>query len=172
MDIRLRPSGGASADTLLLGAVQPAQAGSYAVVVTNAAGAVTSAVASLTVLVSPTVTIQPSNQTAVAGTSASFSVTATGTAPLGYQWTFDSAPLLGASAAALLLGACGSPRRQLCRGRHERGRSCHQRRRQLDRSGVADSYDPAFQPHGGRGNKRKLQRDGHRHHATSLPMGL
>jgi uncharacterized repeat protein (TIGR01451 family) len=42
---------GATADTLLLTNIQPAQAGTYAVVITNMAGSTTSTVASLTVLV-------------------------------------------------------------------------------------------------------------------------
>ena len=42
---------GATTNTLLLTNVQPIQAGSYAVVITNMAGSITSAVASLTVLV-------------------------------------------------------------------------------------------------------------------------
>jgi uncharacterized repeat protein (TIGR01451 family) len=46
---------GATADTLLLTNVQPAQAGNYAVMITNIAGSITSAVASLTVLVPITI---------------------------------------------------------------------------------------------------------------------
>jgi uncharacterized repeat protein (TIGR01451 family) len=94
---------GATAGTLLLIDVQPAQAGSYAVVVTNIAGSVTSSVISLTVLVPPAITTQPSNQTAVVGTSTSFSVTATGTASLVYQWAFDGTNLAGVTADTLLL---------------------------------------------------------------------
>jgi hypothetical protein len=94
---------GATAGTLLLIDVQPAQAGSYAVIVTNIAGSVTSSVINLTVLVPPAITTQPSNQTAVVGTSASFSVTATGTASLVYQWAFDGTNLAGATADTLLL---------------------------------------------------------------------
>jgi hypothetical protein len=94
---------GATADTLLLTNVEAAHAGSYAVVITNVAGSVTSLLASLTVLVPPAITTQPSNRTAVVGTSANFSVTATGTASLGYQWAFDGTNLAGATADTLLL---------------------------------------------------------------------
>jgi uncharacterized repeat protein (TIGR01451 family) len=97
------PLTGATANTLLLAAVQPAQAGSYAVVITNVAGSVTSSVASLTVLVPPAITTQPSNQTAVVGTNAGFTVTATGTTPFVYQWAFDGTNLAGATADTLLL---------------------------------------------------------------------
>src|ERR1700723_3235967 len=59
------------------------------VTVTNAAGAVTSAMVTLTVTAAataPTITEQPASETVTAGQAASFSVTATGTAPLSYQW--------------------------------------------------------------------------------------
>jgi uncharacterized repeat protein (TIGR01451 family) len=94
---------GATADTLILPQVQPAEAGVYSVVITNAAGSVTSSAASLTVLVPPGITTQPSNQTVVLGTNASFTVTATGTAPLAYQWVFGGTNLAGATADTLLL---------------------------------------------------------------------
>ena len=48
---------GATADTLLLTNVAPSQAGGYAVVITNVAGALTSLLASLAVLVPPAITI-------------------------------------------------------------------------------------------------------------------
>src|SRR5919109_384593 len=61
----------------------------YSVVVSNSAGSVTSSIATLTVgavAVAPTITKEPANQTVTAGQTAAFTVTATGTAPLGYQW--------------------------------------------------------------------------------------
>src|SRR5205814_2229142 len=61
----------------------------FTVVVSNAAGSVTSRAAALTVnavLVAPTITTQPASQTVTAGQRAAFTVTATGTAPLSYQW--------------------------------------------------------------------------------------
>lgn len=61
---------------------------SFRVVVSNTAGSVTSNAATLTVNapVAPAITTQPMSQTVIAGQSASFSVTATGTALLSYQW--------------------------------------------------------------------------------------
>ena len=97
------PLAGATAATLLLAAVQPAQAGSYAVAVSNLAGGVTSAAATLTVLVPPAITAEPSNQVVVLGNKASFQVTAAGTAPLIYQWAFDGTNLTGATDDMLLL---------------------------------------------------------------------
>ena len=52
----------------------------------------------------PTITSQPVSQTVTAGSSVSFSVTASGTAPLSYQWSWNvSNTLAGATNATLLL---------------------------------------------------------------------
>jgi hypothetical protein len=75
----------------------------FDVVVTNSAGSVTSAQAMLTVTaapVAPTITTQPANQTVTAGQTATFSVTASGTAPLSYQWQMNAADIPGATAAS------------------------------------------------------------------------
>ncbi|HLV93571.1 MAG TPA: chitobiase/beta-hexosaminidase C-terminal domain-containing protein, partial [Candidatus Acidoferrales bacterium] len=60
----------------------------FEVLVTNAEGSVTSNSATLTVTspLPPTITTQPANQTVLVGQTATFSVVATGTAPLTYQW--------------------------------------------------------------------------------------
>lgn len=61
----------------------------YRVVVTNSAGNVTSSAATLTVTsapVGPTITQQPANKSVAVGQTATFSVVASGTAPLSYQW--------------------------------------------------------------------------------------
>src|SRR5207245_626254 len=74
----------------------------FAVVVTNTAGTVTSASATLTgnpAPVAPTITTQPGNQTVTAGQAATFTVVASGTAPLGYQWQKNGANIAGAPAA-------------------------------------------------------------------------
>jgi hypothetical protein len=87
---------------------------SYTVVVSNSAGSATSAAAVLTVNPAPpTVTQQPQAVGAVAGQTAQFSVAATGSAPLAYQWRRDGAPIAGATAAtyttpALTLGDSGA----------------------------------------------------------------
>jgi hypothetical protein len=48
----------------------------------------------------PMITTQPSNQTVTTGQAATFSVVATGTAPLNYQWQKGSTPIAGATAAS------------------------------------------------------------------------
>jgi hypothetical protein len=71
--------------------------GSYSVVVSNACGVVTSAVAVLTVPLPPCITTQPGSQVASLGANVSFCVTAcAGTFP-SYQWQFNGNALSGAS---------------------------------------------------------------------------
>ncbi len=75
----------------------------FAVVVSNTVGTVTSSAATLTVNaapVAPTITTQPTNQTVTAGQTATFAVVAGGTAPLGYQWQKNGANIAGATAAS------------------------------------------------------------------------
>jgi hypothetical protein len=66
-------------------AVTEVNTGGYDVVVANTYGLVTSAVAQLTVLVPPAIATQPTNQTIVAGGTANFLVSASGTSPLSYS---------------------------------------------------------------------------------------
>jgi hypothetical protein len=75
----------------------------FTVVVTNSAGSATSNAATLTVngsAVAPSITTQPANQTVNVGQTATFSVAATGTAPLGYQWQKNGTAISGATAAS------------------------------------------------------------------------
>src|SRR5439155_8054508 len=51
----------------------------------------------------PSVAVQPQSQTVTAGSNASFSVSAGGTPPLSYQWTFNGTSLPGGTAASLTL---------------------------------------------------------------------
>ena len=75
----------------------------FAVVVSNTAGTVTSAAATLTVNaagVAPTIATQPASQTVTAGQTATFTVVASGTAPLSYQWQKNGTNIPGATAAS------------------------------------------------------------------------
>jgi hypothetical protein len=78
-------------------------AGDYTVKVTNSAGSVTSVVATLTILIPPAITTQPLSKTVIAGTNVTFTVKATGSPPLEYQWFFGDAPIPGATATNLTL---------------------------------------------------------------------
>jgi pectate lyase len=87
----------ATGSTLTLTNVQLSNSGSYLVVVTNAYGAVTSAVAQLTVNVpaAPSIITQPQDQTNILpGATATFSVVAAGSDPLSYQWYYNTTTLL------------------------------------------------------------------------------
>jgi hypothetical protein len=48
----------------------------------------------------PTILIQPQDQSTVFGGSATFTVLASGTMPLSYQWSFNSAPIIGATGSS------------------------------------------------------------------------
>ncbi|MSU50153.1 MAG: hypothetical protein EXS37_13895 [Opitutus sp.] len=92
---------GANGPTLALGGVTAADAGVYSVVVRNAVTAVVSNPAVLTVNAPPVIATQPVSVTVNTGQSAQFAVTATGTAPLSYQWLKDGSPIGGATGATL-----------------------------------------------------------------------
>ncbi|PYJ07974.1 MAG: hypothetical protein DME25_02580, partial [Verrucomicrobia bacterium] len=80
--------------------VLPADAGDYSVVVTNSAGSATSSNATLTVNSSPVILTQPQSQAVSAGQDATFTVTASGAAPLSYQWRFNATNLLAGATAS------------------------------------------------------------------------
>ena len=88
---------GATLSSYTLNSAQPTDAGSYSVLVANAAGSATSSSAVLTVIVPPTITTQPLSQTVTQGTSATFTVAASGTTPFTYQWRFNGANISGAT---------------------------------------------------------------------------
>jgi len=73
--------------------VNATNAGTYTVVVTNFWGSITSSPAALTITTPPIISAQPSAKSVLVGQNASFNVTATGTAPLTYQWQRNGASL-------------------------------------------------------------------------------
>ncbi|MEM7165378.1 MAG: immunoglobulin domain-containing protein [Planctomycetota bacterium] len=101
------PIPGATGSSLTFNPVATADAGSYDVMVTNVCDTVTSAAAVLTVLTAPTITVNPVDTSACVGAMASFSVTATGSAPLTYQWRFNGMPIPGATSANLTINPVG-----------------------------------------------------------------
>lgn len=78
-------------------------AGSYTVVITNVAGAITSAPATLTILTPPVVVNPPGSQRVLENTLATFTVSAGGSAPFAYQWRWKNATIAGATNATLTL---------------------------------------------------------------------
>jgi hypothetical protein len=97
---------GATANSLAIPGAALTNAGSYAVVVTNASGAVTSAVVSLTVFAyvgAPTITTQPQSRICMPFDTATLSVQVNGHVPPGYlgsfpltfTWFKDNVPVSG-----------------------------------------------------------------------------
>ena len=97
---------GATGASMTLTNVQPTDAGSYAVVVSNSAGSVTSSNAVLTVNTNPAAPVfiaQPVSLHVYAGDTASFTAAAVGTQPITYQWNKNTVPIPGATSSALTL---------------------------------------------------------------------
>ena len=97
---------GGTSSVLALTGVTTNQAGSYTCVVSNSAGTATSSAATLTVnvaVIAPSITSQPVGQTVTAGGNASFTVGASGSAPLSYQWRRDGANVAGGTSSVLAL---------------------------------------------------------------------
>ena len=88
---------GATNAVLVLSSVKVSDAGTYSVKVKNHCDSVTSTGIVLTVNTSPVITAQPTNATICEGSNQSFSVTATGTSPITYQWYKDGKILSGAT---------------------------------------------------------------------------
>jgi GH25 family lysozyme M1 (1,4-beta-N-acetylmuramidase)/alpha-tubulin suppressor-like RCC1 family protein len=91
---------GATSSVLNLAGVQFDDGGEYTVAVSNIVGAVSSSNALLTVLSAPVITQQPSDQTVGAASPFVFTVQAGGTAPLGYQWQFNTVAIAGATGSS------------------------------------------------------------------------
>ena len=113
---------------------------SFTVSVTNAAGSITSSAATLTVTgggggaVAPQITAQPQNASITAGQMATFSVAATGTAPLSYQWMKNTSAISGATSASYTTPATTASERRVVhrQGQQLRGQH-HQQCREFDR---------------------------------------
>jgi len=92
---------GATAATYSIGSVQSTDSGSYRLIAANAYGSATSTVANVTVVVptpvAPTITASPQNLTRTVGEFASFTVSASGSTPLTYQWQKNLVNISGAT---------------------------------------------------------------------------
>jgi uncharacterized repeat protein (TIGR03803 family) len=101
---------GSTTSLLTLSNVNVADAGTYSVVVSNAAGFVPSLGASLSVTSSaPIIAVQPASQTVLPGAKATISVLAFGDQPLSFQWRANGTNLIeggnvsGSTSSALSL---------------------------------------------------------------------
>lgn len=105
---------GQTASTLSLANVQTGQSGLYSVVVTATGGtSVSSSTALLTVnppvTVTPvTITSQPATQSVSAGTTVTFTVAASGSGTLTYQWSKNGAAISGATTATYTITNVGA----------------------------------------------------------------
>ncbi|MCX6954672.1 MAG: immunoglobulin domain-containing protein, partial [Verrucomicrobia bacterium] len=99
-----QPLAGATSSSLTLNGVQPINAGVYTVTVSNAANApVTSVGATLAVNAPPVIVSQPAAQTALVGSTVTFTVGATGTPVPFYQWRVNGVNIVGATSPTLTL---------------------------------------------------------------------
>jgi len=102
---------GATNTSLTLSNLQAASSGAYLATVANAYGSATTSVATLTVVLPPSITQQPQSQTVLSYNSASFSVVANGTGPFSYQWQkngvnlTDGGNVSGSATATLTLAS-------------------------------------------------------------------
>jgi alpha-tubulin suppressor-like RCC1 family protein len=94
---------GATNYFLSMPSLQPAQQGSYNVVVSNPFGTVTSTVAQVTVLVPASIASQSGSANVLAGQSFSLSVTPAGTAPFTYRWMFENVNISGGTNQTLTI---------------------------------------------------------------------
>lgn len=100
---------GATTNPFTLASAQLTNNGNYSVFITNAFGSVTSSIVALLVTnAPPAITSPPPPQTVLAGQSATFSVSATGTAPLAYQWLFSGTNISGATTNPFILASAQS----------------------------------------------------------------
>ena len=93
----------ATAATFTIGKAQPSDAGDYAVTVANPAGAVDSAVATLTVQYAPVITSQPQSQNLTVGESVTLGVAAIGVPAPTYRWKFKGVGIPGATSTTYTL---------------------------------------------------------------------
>ena len=99
---------GANGSSYTVPSAITADAGTYYAVATNIYGSATSADTTVTVnVVAPSISTEPSNTTVTLGQPASFTVAASGSAPLSYQWYKGSVgsgtPISGATSATLTI---------------------------------------------------------------------
>lgn len=101
-----RTIGGANAASLILPAVTAVDAANYSVVVSNAAGSVTSEPLALTVIPPVVVSIRQTPAGAVAiGSNVAFTAVAAGSGPYSFQWSKDGSRITGATNSVLQLTA-------------------------------------------------------------------
>jgi len=107
---------GSATPTLIITNALVANGGNYKLVVTNSFGAVTSAVATVTISLSPTILIQPTptNISLYAGNQTTFGLAAVGASPLYYQWYSGTSAINSATATNLVTAALAGTNKYVC----------------------------------------------------------
>ncbi|MCX7696777.1 MAG: immunoglobulin domain-containing protein [Bacteroidales bacterium] len=96
---------GATNSTFTITSVGSSDVGSYTCVVSNACGNAESNPATLTLSNPPTITTQPTSQSVCQGNNVTFSINASGSSPLQYQWKKDGISIPGATSSTLMLSS-------------------------------------------------------------------
>ncbi|MCX5691453.1 MAG: immunoglobulin domain-containing protein, partial [Planctomycetota bacterium] len=97
------PVANGNAPTLIISNASAANIGTYDCVLTSSCGSATTSAATLQVVTPPSITQQPAPAIACTGSSASFTVAATGAAPFTYRWRKDGINVPGGTQQTLVL---------------------------------------------------------------------
>jgi PKD repeat protein len=95
----------ANNNTYTISSIQSSDATTYYCIVTNSCNSATSSTASLTVNSSPNITSQTSSIDVCSGSAAPFSITASGTAPMTYQWYNSAGSIALATSSTYTIGS-------------------------------------------------------------------
>ena len=99
---------GSTTASLSISNITTADAGSYTLAVTNFLGSTNSTAAVLTVLVPPTITMQPIGRSVPPGLPTTFNATASGNPTPNYQWQLNGTNIPGATSSSYLITAVGT----------------------------------------------------------------
>ena len=99
---------GATSATYSIASIASSNAGNYTCVITGSCGSVTSNAAALTINNATSISAQPSPQTVCTGGAVSFTVAATGSGTLTYQWQKGGANISGATSPTYSIASIAS----------------------------------------------------------------
>jgi hypothetical protein len=100
---------GATSATYSITSPASGDVGKYTCVVTGDCGTATSNAAALTINAAPSISTQPASVTTCAGNPASFTVAASGTGSIKYQWQKDGTNISSANSATYTISSASTP---------------------------------------------------------------